>query len=117
MPTLDDVVKRTAIFVGAEATGLPLSAEDGDLIKTIARDVIEELALGSVIVLPDEDDIPQEAVIALSQRIAVDCAAAFGTTMEALARLGITQFAAEARLRRVNQDRQSDTFVADSEYF
>lgn len=117
MPTLDDVVDRAAIFLGVKGVGMPLSAEDGELIKSIARNVIEELALSRVVNIPDEADIPTEVMIALSQRVAVDCASAFGTTMEALAAAGISQFSAEARLRRVSQDRQSDTFVIESEAF
>jgi hypothetical protein len=104
MATLDDLAQATASLLGITAVGLPLSAEDADEIKSIARNLFRELDAVSVYTLPDEDDIPEEAVIPLSQRVALDCLAPFGVQATTLAALGVTMQSAEYRLRRLSLD-------------
>lgn len=111
MATLDDVINRVAGLLNIKGAGQTLSAEDADVIRQVARSVIDELSLSDIMSFPDEDDIPAEALIALAQRITVDCATDFGTTLEALAASGVTKIGSENRLRRISQDTEADNFI------
>jgi hypothetical protein len=100
MATFDEFANDVAKVLGIVGVGLPLSSEDADEIKAKSRAVFAEIGR-DVYMVSDENDIPDEARIALANRVAIDAAPMFGVNATALAAQGVTKEGSEWRLRRV----------------
>lgn len=100
MATFDEFANDVGKVLGIVGVGLPLAAEDAAEIKAKSLAVFAEISR-DVYMVQDEEDIPDEARIALANRVAIDAAPMFGVNAAALAAQGITKDSAEWRLRRV----------------